>query len=60
MINVRKVHPSGALEVNAMVMDLKTREVWLQRKAYVGYTKQEAISQFRGYLAGYGLGLVND
>jgi hypothetical protein len=60
MITIRKVHPSGALEVNAMVLDLKTREVWLERKAYIGYTQQEARQLFRKHLAVNNYGLVND
>lgn len=60
MITIRKVHPSGAIEANAMVLDLKTREVWLERKAYIGYTQQEVRTQFRQHLANNGYGLVND
>ena len=60
MINIRKVHPSGALEVSAMVIGLQSRQVWLERKAYIGYTNQEARTLFRTYLAEHGFGLVND
>jgi hypothetical protein len=60
MITVRKVHPSGALEVSAMVIGLSSHQVWLERKAYIGYTKEEARKLFRVYLAEHGFGLVND
>lgn len=60
MITIRKVHPSGALEVSAMVIGLQSRQVWLERKAYIGYTNNEARQLFRQYLAEHGFGLVND
>lgn len=60
MITIRKVHPSGALEVSAMVIGLTSRQVWLERKNYYGYNKDEARRLFRIYLAEHGFGLVND
>jgi hypothetical protein len=60
MITARKIHPSGALEVSAMVIGLQSRQVWLERKTYFNYSKQEAVSNFRTYLAEHGFGLVND
>lgn len=60
MITVRKIHPSGALEVSAMVIGLTSRQVWLERKSYYGYNKDEARRLFRIYLAEHGFGLVND
>jgi hypothetical protein len=60
MITVRKVHPSGATEVSAVVLDTKTRAVWLERQAYFGYSKQEAKTMFKRYLSEQGFGLVND
>ncbi len=60
MITIRKVHPSGALEVSAMVIGLESRQVWLERRAYFGYTKTEAKTMFKRYLSEHGFGLVND
>jgi hypothetical protein len=60
MITIKKIHPSGALEVSAMVLGLQSRQVWLERKAYYGYSKDEARRLFRQYLAEHGFGLVND
>lgn len=60
MITVRKVHPSGALELSAMVRQFPSREVWLERRAYYDYTKQEARKLFIQYLNDNKMSLVND
>lgn len=60
MITIRKVHPSGALEVSALVRQFPSREVWLERRAYYDYTKQEARKLFIQHLNANHLALVND
>jgi hypothetical protein len=60
MITIRKVHPSGALEVSALVRQFPSREVWLERRAYYDYTKQEARKLFIQHLTANHLALVND
>lgn len=60
MITMRKVHPSGALELSAMVMGIESRQVWLERQMYYGYDKHEARGKFRTHLVEHGFVLVND
>lgn len=60
MITMRQVHPSGALELSAMVMGTVSRQVWLERQMYYGYNKHEARSKFRTHLVESGFVLVND
>lgn len=60
MITARKIHPSGALELSAMVMGAVSRQVWLERQTYYGYDKHEARSKFRTHLVEHGFVLVND
>ena len=59
MIIVSKIHPSGALEVSAMVRDLRLYGVYLERQTYYGYSKQEARKQFIIHLNANHLALVN-
>jgi len=58
MLSTNKLHPSGALEVSAMVRDTKTHEVWLERRQYYGYTKAEAKERYRQHLRDSNLFLV--
>lgn len=60
MITVRKVFPSGALELSAMVRDLTLYTVYLERKVYFGYDRNSARKEFIKHLDKSKLVLVND
>jgi hypothetical protein len=48
------------LEVTAMVRDIKSGEVWLERQTYQGTDVNSAKKMFREHLIENGFVLVND
>lgn len=60
MITISKIHPSGALEVRSLVMGIESRQVWLERQTYYGYTQKEARQRFIRHLADSGFIQKND
>jgi Holliday junction resolvasome RuvABC DNA-binding subunit len=60
VITLNRVHPSGTLEVRAMVLETTTRQVWQERQTYYGYNNNEARKLFRQHLVENGFVLVND
>lgn len=60
MITVRKLFPSGAYEVSAMVRDLVLYTAYVERQTYYGYDKNTARREFIKHLQESKLALVND
>jgi hypothetical protein len=60
MITVRKIHPSGALEVSSMVRNTVLWGTYVERQTYYGYTKNEARKSFLIHLSKSKLVQVND